>query len=390
MAREDGQATVEYLGVVAVVAALFAAVAVPALAGRDVAGVVVREVRRALCVVSGGECYLDRRPCVVASRAVRDEASLDLTIVKLGSRRILMSEQRSDGTVAVTLLGDRQAGLDLTLGGGAHLRLGRRMVSVGAQAEATMLATLGSGSTWVLRDARSADRLVRSLAEPGGEMPAPTLAASRRGLAVSLGASAGAVGVQLGADDLFGVATDRATGRRTFAVRRRNDVAASLSLRGQSAGGALGTDELYTVTVDRDGRPVDLGVMSGRDASGEAGALQRAVRRESEEHLDLTDPENLAAARDFLREVPSPRPRLGRAVEVSGALRARLDEDGVLDERAYAVSDSSDGVGAETGTGLGHLGADYEHHEQRLRLVAARQRGPDGLWRAREDCVRAG
>src|SRR3954463_16560306 len=112
MAREDGQATVEYLGGVAVGAALFAAVAVPALAGRDVAGMVVGEMRRALCVVSGGECYLDRRPCVVASRELRDESGVSLAIVRLGSREVLLREERSDGTVAVTFLRDTRGGLD--------------------------------------------------------------------------------------------------------------------------------------------------------------------------------------------------------------------------------------------------------------------------------------
>src|SRR2546423_1211717 len=146
MTRDDGQASVEYLGVVALVCALLAGLAVPALAGRDLAGGFVREVRRALCVVSAGECDLDRRPCVVASRTVRDEASVDLAIVKFGAREVLLRERRSDGTVAVTLLRDRRGGLDLTLGGGAHLRLGPRAPRVGPPAGATPAARLGAGA----------------------------------------------------------------------------------------------------------------------------------------------------------------------------------------------------------------------------------------------------
>src|SRR5437660_11779336 len=244
MARDDGQASVEYLGLLGLVCALvLAGMGAPALARRDMPGAVVREVRRALCVVTGGVCDLDRRPCVVASREVQDSGGVDLVVVRLGSREVALREDRSDGSVAVTFLRDRSAGLDLAVGGGVHLRLGRRTIRLGAQAEATALATLGSGMTWVLPDGASADRLMRSLVVDGiGDLarrvadrgrpdargaPAPSWTGSRRGLAVSLGASAGPGGLELGSADLAGVATERATGRRTYVVRRRSDVAAA-------------------------------------------------------------------------------------------------------------------------------------------------------------------
>ena len=106
--------------------------------------------------------------------------------------------------------------------------------------------------------------------------------------------------------------------------------------------------------------------------------------------FNLTDPDNGAAARDFLREVVAPRPHLGAAVAVSAALRRRLDESGVLDVRAYALSGRTTGIGATAGTGVGRLGASYERRRQRLRLVGAAQRGPDGLWRTRGDCSPSG
>src|SRR5436189_4195613 len=109
MASERGQASVEYLGVVAVVGVLLAALAVPALAGRDVAGAVVAEVRRALCIVAGGQCWLDRRPCIVSSSEVADEGGVDLAIIKIGSREVVLREERSDGTVVVTFVRDRLA-----------------------------------------------------------------------------------------------------------------------------------------------------------------------------------------------------------------------------------------------------------------------------------------
>src|SRR4051812_37856117 len=104
MASEQGQASLEYLGVVTVVGLLLAALAVPALAGRDMASTVLGELRRALCLVGGGQCLLHRRPCVVASSQVADDGGVDLAIIRIGSREVVLREERSDGTVAVTFL----------------------------------------------------------------------------------------------------------------------------------------------------------------------------------------------------------------------------------------------------------------------------------------------
>src|SRR4051794_2403923 len=403
MTRDRGQASVEYLGVVALVCAVLAgaALTLPALARRDVGSAIAGSMRGALCVLGRGDCDIDARPCVVASDAVQDEASVDLLLVRLAGRAVALREDRSDGTVAVTYMRDGGGGLDLAVGGGGRLRLGKRTLRMGAQAEATLLATIGSATTWILPGAGAADRLMdalvvhsagglaRRIAHGGAAdtsgFPAPAWTSSRRGLAVSLGAGSGPASLSLGGDELYGVATERAMGRRTYAVRRRNDLAAALTVGPRDAAGiAAGADELYTVTVDRDGRPIDLGVLGGRELGAGAGPAGGAMRRETEEHLDLTDPDNLAAARAFLSEVVAPHPRLGRAVDVSGALRGRLDADGVVDERTYALSDSTTGLGAATGTGIGHAGADFDRHERRLRLIGARERGLDGLWHTRD------
>src|SRR4051794_37241617 len=207
----SGQASVESLGLVGL---LVCVLAVPVLAGRDLAGAVVREVRRALCVATGGECELDRRPCVVGARRVEDDGAVDLAVVKIGSREMGLRETRSDGSVAVTFVRDRRAGLTLGAGAGGHVRLGRRRLGVGVEGQATVLAALGGGTTWVLRDARAADRLVRGLIVDGpGDLgrrllhggrpdargaPAPASTSSQRSLAVTLGGNAGPA--LLGAD----------------------------------------------------------------------------------------------------------------------------------------------------------------------------------------------
>src|SRR3954467_3129841 len=115
-----GQASIEYLGVVALVALVLGALAVPALAGQDVAGAVLAQVRRALCVVSGGDCEEDRRPCPVDTRGVRESQHGSVGFLRYGQDRLTMREARSDGTVAVTVLMDHRFGLDGGVGGGAH------------------------------------------------------------------------------------------------------------------------------------------------------------------------------------------------------------------------------------------------------------------------------
>jgi hypothetical protein len=409
MAGERGQATLEYVGLVALVAAVLAVGALLAAGRGDaIAASVGRGIQRALCVVRGGECDLDVRPCVVASRGVEDDGSVDLVLVRLGSDEVVLREDRSDGTSAVTFARLRRGGYVGAWGIGAHARLGRRRVRVGAQPSATVLGLLGTATTWELPDraaaARMVDRIVvddaRDLARRvldggrplGGDAPPPASRTSQGGASVTLGVG----GATLGADDLVGQ-TVGADGRRTYLVRRRNDVAAALG----SVAGTGALDELDTVTVDRSGHPLDLGILRGHELSGSvslpavvqpaAGFLDVPAsggrRWEAEQHLDLTEPDNLAAAGAFLAQVRAPRPHLGRAVAVSAALRRALDERGVLDARTYAMTDTSSGLDAGARVGIGPVGAGYERRTRSARLVAAVQRGPGGLWRRRADCL---
>jgi hypothetical protein len=413
MSGERGQATLEYVGLVALVAAVLAVGALLAAGGGEaIAASVGRGIQRALCVVRGGECDLDSRPCVVGSRQVEDDGSVDLLLIRIGSDEVVLREDRSDGTSAVTFARLPRGGLSLEKGFGAHARLGRRRVRLGAQMSATVLGLLGNATTWELPDraaaARMVDRIVvddpRDLARRvldggrplGGDAPPPASHTSERGASVTLGWG----GVSFGAADLVGQ-TVRADGRRTFLVRRRNELAVAL---GDGTAGTGARDELDTVTVDRRGRPLDLGILTGHELTGSVSlppALQPvagfldvptsgARRWETEQHLDLTEPDNLAAAGAFLAQVSAPRPHLGRAVAVSAALRRALDERGVLDARTYALDESSSGVDAGVRAGVGPVGASYERRTRGARLVAATQRGPDGLWRRRADCLEGG
>ena len=55
--------------------------------------------------------------------------------------------------------------------------------------------------------------------------------------------------------------------------------------------------------------------------------------------------------------------------------------------RTYDLDAESHGFGAQGGS---QLGGAYGDRQEKARLVAARQRGPDGVWRERTDCLEGG
>lgn len=110
---------------------------------------------------------------------------------------------------------------------------------------------------------------------------------------------------------------------------------------------------------------------------------------ETETHLDLTDADNLEAARAFIEAVRSPKLRLGAAVAVSEALRRRLDSHGVRQRRVYLLDVRHTGARGRVGAGVS-IGLRGERSEESARLVEAAVRGLDGNWRRRDDCLPAG
>src|SRR3954469_2931207 len=161
MRSSRGQASIEYLGVVTLVALVLGVLAVPALAGQDVAGAVLAQMRRALCVVDGGDCEEDRRPCAVDTHGVREAQHVNVGFFRYGQDRFTMREARSDGTVAVTVIKDHRLGVDAGIGVDAHAG----SLGFGASVRGALLARLGSGSSIVFPTARDADRGMALLSE---------------------------------------------------------------------------------------------------------------------------------------------------------------------------------------------------------------------------------
>jgi hypothetical protein len=404
---QRGQASIEWLGAVALIAlVLVAAAGVAGVAGGDaIAAGVVRQIHRALCIVRGGVCDLDQRPCVVAANATEDEVHVNVGIFRIGRDELVLREHRSDGTVLVTFLHDTTGGWDVGVGGDVWVKAAKREIAAGAAARAALLTSLGGGESWTFKDARDAETAMTYLGDgkepPMGER---TERIGRHGLDVSASAQGtrgeATAALRLDASLVDGTVVDDRTGRRTHVIARRGEAEAlvRISTTHGSAGGA--GEERVSVTTDPSGRPLELSVVRSGEMNGAltlpdvvqplAGELlggDRGGRRwVVEQRLDLTEPASLRAAQEMLDALDGPLAIGARADE---ALRARIAEAGVTEVRTYASESDSSGVVAHGGIGL-KVGGGLTDRTDRARLVDARVMGPDGVWRTREDCLEGG
>src|SRR3954453_1410843 len=155
-----GQAAVEYVALVALVALVLGAAAAGVVA-TGLGERVVAAMRRALCVATGGSC--GHGPCVVAMRRETSSGELDVGFTRLGSEETLLREERSDGTVALTGIRTRVGGPQAGFGAAARLGVGGSDIAVGAEVRLALLARSGSGATYVASGRRAADELERRL-----------------------------------------------------------------------------------------------------------------------------------------------------------------------------------------------------------------------------------
>ncbi|MEA2227919.1 MAG: hypothetical protein QOF04_1549 [Solirubrobacteraceae bacterium] len=425
MRSAQGQGTVEYHAVVLLVALVAGGgTAVAARGdGPGIATAVPRQLIRALCIVRGGDCDRDRAACPVRSQTTRAGATVTIAFVRLGRHHVLLREERSDGTVALTLVEEGSGGVDVGTGARAALRLGRSRVAVGGEVRAAALIRTGSGSTWITRGA-AAQALERRLlthfaAAPAKDLvpgflarrvlpalPPPAETFGDRGVELTGGATlsrgGGSLVAGVTAADVAGVRVDRSTGRRTLYLRGGAGVDASASIGSAGAAGSGGTDTEYALTIDRDGRPIDLAVV----ATGALGASVDVPPRLQpiagmldvptggrrawvvERHLDLTEGDSLAVAGELLAVLRAARPRLGAPVRVRPGLQRRLDEHAVIDARTYTLAGSEYGGDLDARVGGVGAGVDVAAGTESAQLVAAMTRGIDGQWRRRDDCLK--
>lgn len=416
--RAAGQASIDYVAILAVVAVVAVAGTGVAMArGGDIAAAVRAQMARALCVVTAGDCRRDLAPCTVASRSERLSAGVNLVVLRLDKDRTVLVDERSDGTFEVTLVGSWDSfagGLEGGLGAGGSIAAGGRTFAVGGELRAAMLARESRAKTWFARTAAEKDDLVRRLSRitvgvlpegiDGAELPRPDRTTYEHGPDASLDAS-GSLGRARGAlgfssVDLDGAHKDHRTGNETVYMKTSDAVQALLSGAGSTASGGGETATVWSYEIAPDGRPLDLMILLSGAYRGSfslppiaarvAGYLgvpsKRARRYETEIHLDLTDPENREAARGFVEAVRGSR-RFAAALQAAGGgLRRRIENHATVHTRVYGLDTTTKG-----GEVFGALGAKLRVEARRethtADLLSAVTRGPDGAWRPRTDCV---
>lgn len=365
-----GQASTEYVGVVALVALVLAAggaVAAPALPAA-----LQHHLRVGLCIVGGDVCRAsDARaaglePCVLRSRAADRRTRVNLTVLSYATGDALTIERRSDGSRRVAF--SRSDGGGVVVGAG--VRLGAQ-VEVGAEASGGIGWT--SGYAWELPDESALRRLLKGVrAQPGklgwdlarrGGTPPPT----ERFAAVT-GHTGAAAGAQiLGLDQpLLTAGGGGALGRRVRGGRTSWYFDASHEAT-RLFGGLVPGVELHrggTWVLELSDRPRALRLTT---------ALPGGV--EIEARLDLTEPANAAAARDLLR-----RPSRARAQ----ALGRHFLAHGTVERRRYRERERP--TNPDLAVKLGVAGVDLRDADRERTLVNAEILRPTGNAR-RADCL---
>jgi hypothetical protein len=417
-----GQASVDYVAVIALVCVLLAGagatVGAPWLGDR-MAGT----IRHGICIVSGAYCTVDEAkraglaPCPVHRRSDAERAGVT-AVLHLGRDDVLLVERRSDGTVSIAFVNGWQGGAEI----GVSLPIAGRSASATARA----LAIFNSGRSWELPSWPAAQRFLRRFAReetltgearrrlrrlcpfchPGPQLPPPDARYAEGGLDVELQA---ALGIPRASGSAFAdgllVAGRRRAGRRvTTYLRFGADVTVHLGTVLASLGAAERTQGVLELTRE-DGRLVEARVRAAAEVAGEveiagssatlAGVADRVrsavraargggVAMEAQVSLDLTDPANLRAVAGLLQPGSTP---LGWA-ERARALGRRLDVAGEVDLDLVRTTRETSGHELGIGAGL-RMAAGYTRTRAARELLAAWSLRAGGPLRRREDCEAA-
>jgi hypothetical protein len=396
--HDHGQSSLEWLGIVALVASLLALGG--GLAQADAVGRrVTREMARALCIVREGDCRRDQEPCVVDSDDRRQQTEDAFIVVRLRHDQYSLIAHHSDGTYAVTLTEGNALGATGSGGLEADAHVRGFGVSVNGGLTASYLASLPHARTWFVRNAEE----VRAVVETGGAWRPPDETSDDFNSLAEIGLSLGAdalrhidIGsVDLSFDTRAGTVTDHRTGRRRIYVTADDTASAKALVLGSTE--ARDASEVYSVEMSSTGRPIALTITStgalgtSRDLPAVvqpvAGRLVApdAGRYEVTAALDLTEPAALAAAASLLDAIAHKRAR----AEPSAALRRLIETNGTVEARVVKATDKTESsFGVNATVLLASLKFEHLEHRHDEVLLAAASRGLDGQWIAREDCVR--
>lgn len=415
-----GQATSEYVALVALVAVALALAA--GLTSGGVSGHVLAGLQRGLCRVAGTACPrsqpldADLAPCPVERTTSGESLEGAFELVKLGKSGTLTAVRGSDGRVTVTLADGTTIGGQIGLG--FALGLGDRHEG---EATAGIEASVSSGRSWTLPDAAAArafvDRygskatiggkavdLVRSRCSilcdaigwhPHAELPPPDELSMGQGGAAKLAVPLGLANLHAAAGGLLG-ARIRRDGSSTWFLQLDASAGVDLELEADTLGPTWQHQAAVSYTLDAHRRPVQLAVHTVARAGGrgtlrgERGRLKGGVGAsgarvtELDATLDLHDPQNRAAAAAFVAALRDPL-ALGELRRSAAAVRERVALTGSIDRRTYALSSSAFELGAKVGLGP-QLGGGFASTHEGMRLLSAETRLPGLPFLPRDDC----
>ena len=430
-----GQASADYIGVLAVIVAVVA-VSAATVSPPPLAASVASAMRHALCVVAGGVCTprearrAGLAPCTVHLRSDSDSVGATIAVVRLRRGDTAVIERRSDGTTIVSFVDSNsiggQAGVGFSAarggasataaaGAGVSFNTGRTY-EFGSLAEARrFLARHGADETTVGEGVNLARRL--SPLHEAARLPAPRSSSYEVGtwaqLEADLEVAVPAIRSRPGADasaDAGRLLGRRRSGRRTtWYVRIEQTATARLGHVVGSIGGSGQTEVVLEVTSQA-GRLVSAAVTGVAGVTGDASlygsstdltALARRLKQaraaaggaqtggmsmQASVELDLTVPENAAALEGALDVLRLRVPPAELAARLS-ALGRRLDSDGRVDVAFYRTRANVRERSAQLALGA-QIGVEHVRSAETRELVAAWS-AHGGALREREDCSSA-
>lgn len=411
MHGQRGQATIDYVALLAVLALLLAAATAAAASGAPgVTNAVMSQLRRALCIVTGQACTSHRElPCVVASR--RDAQHVAVTfVIRLDGDRYVLREDLSDGRVRLTIAHRGGVGGELASGTRVQIKAGGRTIGAERSVNTSSQAVLAHGEVHIAESGPEADAILRELRGSGplgigrdGPQPQETFVEGGvRALSrVGIGGPTALASLESLGETVIGARRNRVTGETTIYLDSGGTTWGLLAGVGVGPTGSLDRRANLALKLDRDRRPIELSLTAsgtiaagaslspvfskalrrGGEAEAGGGTAGLAGRRwELEVRVDLTDPE-VAAAWGAVRSNPaSPA-----AIRALGAI---MRTHGHLDVRGYAVSTETDGAAASFAHVV-KLGGELDRTTDSARLLSASTRPPAGVWERRVDCLAA-
>jgi hypothetical protein len=378
---ETGQTAAEYLGVLLLVAAISAAIMLTSVPGK-----LAWNVDVLVCRISGGEnCeHTPGNPeapplsqCVISSADRSLQAEVKVLLLKLEGGVTGVKRVSADGTTYITLKANAGAGLKFSTPGASAEAGGE-----GASSPKGEFSVTGKGEfsrTWKFSSESDADDFVHHVVDKvkakvdwkpdflqhadDYDLPDQDSDTIYGGVAIAGSSSAGAGGAYAayGGGIEAGVgAKFSANGDKTYFFRAKANANARA---GSSLAGGFGVNGdgeiMIGITYDKDGHEKvmtvnGVGTVTGgidfrgsaENLSGMLGKLEKVggsmvgqtgKRIEFESSLDLTIPENRAAARAFIDGTMS-------LSDATANLIGRFDEQGKTNVRLYDVDKTEAGV----------------------------------------------